>query len=116
MLLFVKVLARVCRLVLEVLDEAVEDDGEHAAERGAQPVDPLIAAELCVGDVSAEGARWVQRASSVVDAWFRVDDMWVDSEGRRLPASSAMKSARPMPIGARNVPLCFSAASMKLCF
>jgi hypothetical protein len=31
-----------------------------------------------------------------------------------LPANSAMNNARPIPIGARNVPLCFSAASMKL--
>ena len=32
----------------------------------------------------------------------------------QLPASSAIKSAKPMPIGARNVDLCFSAASMKM--
>jgi hypothetical protein len=31
-----------------------------------------------------------------------------------IPANSAMNNARPIPIGARNVPLCFSAASMKL--
>jgi hypothetical protein len=30
------------------------------------------------------------------------------------PPSSAMNKLKPMPIGARNVPLCFSAASMKI--
>lgn len=30
------------------------------------------------------------------------------------PDSSAMKSERPIPTGARNVPLCFSAASRKM--
>ena len=30
------------------------------------------------------------------------------------PESSAMKSESPMPTGARNVPLCFSAASKKM--
>jgi len=31
-----------------------------------------------------------------------------------VPESSAMKRERPMPTGARKVPLCFSAASMKM--
>lgn len=33
---------------------------------------------------------------------------------KNTPVSSAMKSAKPMPIGARKVPLCFSAASMRM--
>jgi len=31
-----------------------------------------------------------------------------------LPVNSAMKSESPIPIGAMNVPLCFSAASIKI--
>lgn len=38
---------------------------------------------------------------------------FIDMENA-IPASSAMKSARPMPIGARKVALCFSAASIKM--
>ena len=31
-----------------------------------------------------------------------------------IPVSSAMNSERPIPTGAMNVPLCFSAANMKI--
>lgn len=37
-----------------------------------------------------------------------------DPPVKYTPQSSETKSARPMPMGARNVALCFSAASMKI--
>lgn len=37
-----------------------------------------------------------------------------NGEGVGLPVSSAIKSERPIPMGAIKVPLCFSAASMKM--
>jgi hypothetical protein len=33
---------------------------------------------------------------------------------KKTPVSSATKSDKPMPMGARKVPLCFSAASMRM--
>ena len=42
--------------------------------------------------------------------------MYWDASKCYKPASSAMKRARPMPIGATNVALCFSAANMKMVY
>ena len=46
---------------------------------------------------------------------FRLSVLWTYSHTRRhLPTSSAMNRDKPMPMGARKVPSCFSAASMKI--
>ena len=61
----VEVLAGVRGLVFEKLDEAVEADGEEGAERGAQPVDPVVAREGSEDDGGAEGAGGVEGACGV---------------------------------------------------
>lgn len=63
-------------------------------------------------DIRSKGASRIERAAGVVDAF-------TDQEGHtgnlgHLPASSAMNSDSPIPTGATNVALLFSAASMKM--
>ena len=62
------VLVRVRGLVFQNLDELVEPCGDDGAERGAEPVDPVVVYEAGVDDCGAEGARWVQTAACEEDA------------------------------------------------
>ncbi len=51
----------------------------------------------------------------MVDAYERLsEELFEQDTAEGVPVSSAMKSARPMPMGAMYVALCFSAANMKM--
>lgn len=61
------VLARVGRLVLEGLDEAVEAGGDGGTEEGAEPVDPVVALKGARHNARGEGSGRVERATGIVD-------------------------------------------------
>ena len=75
----VVVLAWIGRLPVQDLEKVEEPRGEEGAERGTEPVDPVVAGEGVVDDVRAEGAGRVDAGAGVVDAW-RVW-VWLDGCG-----------------------------------
>ena len=86
----------------------------QSPQQGADPVDPMMARPVAGDAVNTEGAGWVEGTASVVDTWMR--GISIDFGSRNsghIPANSQTKSARPMPTGAMNVALFFSAASMR---
>ena len=51
----------------------------------------------------------------MIDAYERLsEELFEQDTAEGVPVSSAMKSERPMPMGAMYVALCFSAANMKM--
>jgi len=54
------ILARICRLVLERLYEAIEENSEERPEGRTNPVDPMIAVELSEDNVWTKTASWVE--------------------------------------------------------
>lgn len=110
----VVVLARVGGFVFEDLDEFVEAGGDDGAEDGAKPVDPVVVVEAVVDDCWAEGARGVEGAAGEV-----YSSQLGDEEGKSDTCdvtSVTVGASRQgyLPTGAMKVPLCFSAASMKM--
>ena len=101
-------------LVLEHFHQAVKDDCEDGAEKGTQPVDPVVSRPYAGNNGRSERTSWVQGASREVNTYLFQPWGISGRVGRRIPASSAMNNASPMPIGAMKVALCFSAANMKM--
>jgi hypothetical protein len=73
----------------------------------------VVAIKFTVNNVGAEGTSWVERPAGEQNP-YRCQCTGEETRDNHSPASSAMKSASPIPIGARKVALCFSAASMKM--
>ena len=88
------------RLVLKQLEKTVEQHSKHRTEKWSDPVDPVIAVKAFGGDVRTKRACWVQGSTSVEHA-YSCQQCIVDIDPWHLPASSAMKRARPIPMGAR---------------
>lgn len=110
------ILTGIGRLVFEDLDELEESGCDAGTKDGSEPVDPVVAFELVVVDGRAEGSSGVEGATGEEDTCRYLSAIAkVDLIARRdVPVSSAMKSERPIPTGAMKVPLCFSAANMKI--
>lgn len=87
-------------LVLEQLEKTVEQHSKHRAKKWSNPVNPVVTVKAFGGDIRTKGACWVQGSTSVENAYSRQYCI-VDIDSRYLPASSAMKRARPIPMGAR---------------
>lgn len=64
----VLVLSRICRFVLQDLDEFVEACSDDGAEDRTEPVDPVVGLEAGVDDCRAEGACWIKTAAGEIDA------------------------------------------------
>ena len=117
MLLGRVVWVRIDCLILKCFDEDVEPTGDESAEDRTDPVYPMITRKLSSNDAGSEGTGWVQTSAGIVNSPIkRRGQLRFRGKAYRGETyiNSAMKSERPIPIGAIKVPRCLSAASMKM--
>lgn len=107
-----RVLPRIDLLIVEELDEVVESRSHRSAKERTDPVDPMIMTELRRRHSRAEAACRIERATGVEDAYSQSVSSDTYKVGEDVPPIIATNSASPMPIGAMNVSLLFSAASI----
>ena len=102
-------------LVSHPLDKCISTTCNDRTCERADPVNPVVAVKA-YDDGRAKTACGVETAASEVHAYVGS----AKSPKQRLlagfviPVNSALNSDSPMPTGAMNVALCFSAASMKI--
>lgn len=76
------VLAGVGSLVVKELEEVVQTGRQNSAQKGADPVNPVVVGELAHDDVGAKGAGGVDASASVVDG-KQVADKEGNANGKR---------------------------------
>jgi len=111
-----RILTGIYLLVIKELDEPIKARSHDSPKNWPDPIDPVVRRELRGCDCRSQRARWIQGATGVKDACFKSvsesrEEVW-GLEMRYVPPIMATKSANPIPIGAMNVSLLFSAASM----
>jgi hypothetical protein len=64
-----RVLTRVCLLVVEVLDKAVVSSRERTTKERTNPVNPVVAGELCASNSRTKAAGRVERTAGIIDTY-----------------------------------------------
>lgn len=64
-----RVLTRIRLLVVEVLDKAVVSSRNRATKKWTDPVNPMVAGELCASNSRTKAASRVERTAGIVDTY-----------------------------------------------
>ena len=102
-------------LIVEMLDKSEVPRRNRRAQERADPINPMVSDELRGSHCRTEATRWVEGTASIIYTYAESDTYVKRTsamERGNIPPNIATKSANPIPSGARNVSLLFSAASM----
>jgi len=91
----VQVLTRIGCLVLEHLYEHVEAGRQKCPKDWAEPVDPVVMVEVMENHARTEGPRWIERPTSVVDAYKVSQKLLSSGDIRQLTSKLSDEQRQP---------------------